>query len=404
MDMKKKLEEAYIPDQKARKEKVIIGLSGGIDSYVTAYLLKIQKYDLMAVTIINDWEDWKGDTSQILSCHITSNKLDAIKEFCQKLNLPLQVIKASGEFKDEIIDPWIGNKLTGTTAKPCWNCHELRMRILHQKMKEANVKHLATGHFAKLFHQDTSGKVFVHTSNDEENDQSALLSRLPQEILKSLILPLSDLSQKEVLKLAENFGVVDSPKVLKMHQCLSWKEEMAPIFTALVPERFRKEGEIVAADGSSTIGNHTGVFHHTFGEAFEFRNLGKMTKGFIGEYTGANQSLKIEEESYFMHQKILLTNCEFSTENSWSEPQKGFLVVSPEKVFECWVHPKTLMSAYIELTNPEFLIEGDLLSVIKKKGKNSKVYLTGKVQYLPRDPEVVEGEDSASKVDYSRDF
>ncbi|WP_408096241.1 hypothetical protein ACJVC5_14470 [Peredibacter sp. HCB2-198] len=404
MDMKKKLEEAYIPDKQSQKEKVIIGLSGGIDSYVTAYLLKIQKYDLIAVTVINDWEDWKGDSSQILSCHINPKKLDEIKEFCQKLSIPLQVVKASGEFKNEIIDEWMASRLSGTLARPCWNCHELRMRVLHQKMKEANVKHLATGHFAKLFHQDATGKVFVHTSNDEENDQSALLSRLPQEILKDLILPLSDLTQKEVLKLAENFGVVEVPKTLKMHQCLSWKEEMTPIFTSLIPERLRKEGEIMTADGSSTIGNHFGVFHHTLGESFEYRNVGKTTKGYIGEYTSGNALIKVEEESYFLRDKILLTNCEFSAETIWTEPQKGCLVVSPDKVYECWVHPKTLSSAYIELTKPEFLIEGDLLSVIKKKGKNSKVFLTGKVQYLPRDPEVVEGEESVPKVDYSRDF
>ena len=404
MDMKKKLEDAYIPDKGTRKEKVMIGLSGGIDGYVTAYLLKIQKYDLMAVTIQNDWDDWKGDSSTILSCHIDNKKLDSIKEFCQKLNIPLQVVKASAEFKNEVIEDWMGKKIVGDTTRPCWNCHELRMRLLHQKMKEANVKSLATGHYAKLFHLDASGGVFVHTSNDEEHDQSALLSRLPSEILKNLVLPLSDLTKKEVIKLAENFGLVEEGKTLKIHQCLTWSEEMTPVFEAMVPAKLRKEGDIVTADGQQTLGAHTGVFHHTFAEALEYRNLGKPVKGFFAEYSFNEGTVIIEEEAFFLRDKILLTNCHFSGETAWTEPQKGILVVSAEKSFECWVHPKTLSSAYIELTKPEFLIEGDVLTVIKKKGKNSKLFLTGKVQFLPRDPVELEGEDSVPKVDYSRDF
>jgi tRNA-uridine 2-sulfurtransferase len=206
MDMKKKLENAYNPDKQTRKEKVVVGLSGGIDSYVTAYLLKIQKYELFAVTVVNAWDDYPSDSSEILSCHVNQQKIDELKEFCQKMGIPLQVVKATGEFKENVIEPWLADRATGRLPKQCWNCHEERMQIIYNKMVEAGATRMATGHYAKLFHHEAHGSVFVHTSNDEVNDQSALLSRLPHEILSSLILPLSDLSKKEVLKLAENFG------------------------------------------------------------------------------------------------------------------------------------------------------------------------------------------------------
>mgnify|MGYP006194351617 FL=1 len=206
--MKKKLENAYNPDKQARKEKILLGLSGGVDSFVTAYLLKIQKYDLIAVTISNSWDEVTLDQAKYLSCYLNPGRLEKIKDFCQKMNIPLQVVKSSAEFRESVIEPWMAEKALGKNSNPCWNCHELRMNLLYEKMKESGATKIATGHYAKLFHHEAHNTVFVHTSNDEVHDQSGLLSRLSHDVLKSLVLPLSDLTRKEVLKLAENFGVV----------------------------------------------------------------------------------------------------------------------------------------------------------------------------------------------------
>src|SRR6476620_8985275 len=110
MDMKKKLENAYAPDKNGRKEKVILGLFG-LDSFVTAYLLKIQKYDLIGVTIVNSWDEYTGDQESTFSCHSSPQRLDKIKEFCNKLGIPLQIVKSSIEFKDEVVETWIADKI-----------------------------------------------------------------------------------------------------------------------------------------------------------------------------------------------------------------------------------------------------------------------------------------------------
>ena len=400
MDMKKKLEDAYKTDKPARKEKVLIGLSGGLDSFVTAYLLKIQKYDLVAATVVNQWEG--QETNALLACQIDQNKLNVIHEFCHRLNIPHYVIKAQGEFREQVIEKWVSSRLSGKLPQQCWDCHELRMNLLYEKMKDVGAQQLATGHFAKLFQQD-AGSVFVHTSNDEVNDQSALLSRLPHSILKSMLLPLSDLTQKEVLKLAENFGVKEEQKIVNIHECLPWKEEMRGVFEKMVPARFLKGGDITSSEGDM-IKNHEGVFEHGYGESFDLRASGKMMKVQMGSYTPADRHITAYETSYFNRNKIHLVNCHYSEGTTWPEPIKGFIVISSGESIECWIHPKSMTSAFIELSSAAAFSEGEILSVIKKKGKNAKVYLTGKVQFLPLDPITEEGEPRVPEVDRSRDY
>lgn len=404
MDMKKKLEDAYKPDQQARKEKILIALSGGIDSFVTAYLLKIQKYDLVAATILNSWDEENFNQEKNFSCFISQPNTDAIKGFCHRLGIPLQVVKASAEFKEFVIEPWMAAKALGKNAKPCWNCHELRMNLLHDKMKEVGATKLATGHYAKLFHHEAHNSVFVHTSNDEGNDQSALLSRLSHDVLKDLLLPLSDLTKKEVQKLAENFGLSAEEAKIKMHSCLPPSPELNTILSKKLPKKLVKEGEITNVDGTINFAPHEGVYTRNFGEPFEYRENGKPVKGIIGGYSYSERRLMVVDLNFFERDIILLTKCRFSEEVSLPEPIRGFAVLSDGRIEECWIHPKTLSSVCLEFNEKFRFLSGEILSVQRKKGKNSKVLLTGEVRLLAPKRESQEEEDTPQSSNPVSDF
>lgn len=382
MDMKKKLEDAYKPDNQTRKERVLVALTGGIDSFVTAYLLKIQKYDLVAATVLNSWDEENLIQEKNFSCFISQPKTDAIKGFCHRLGIPLQIVKASAEFKESVIEPFMAAKALGKNSRPCWDCHELRMNLLHDKMKEVGATKLATGHYAKLFHHEAHNSVFVHTSNDESNDQSALLSRLSHDVLKDLLLPLSDLTKKEVLKLAENFGLTGEDTRIKMHSCLPASPELNSVLSKKLPKKLVKEGEITNFDGTLNLAPHEGVHTRSFGEPFEYRENGKPIKGIIGDYSYSEKRLTVVDVDYFERDKILLVKCRFSEEVSLPEPIKGFAVLSDGRVEECWIHPKTLSSVCLEFNEKFRFLSGEILSVQRKKGKNSKVLLTGEVRLL----------------------
>lgn len=403
--MKKKLDDAYNPDKQGRKKKIIVALSGGLDSYVMAYLLKVQKYELIAVTIVNSWEDYKGDPQKILACHVTAPKLDEVKEFCHKLGISHHTVKITAEFKESVIVPWIADKVSGKFPKPCWNCHELRLKLLYEKMKELGATQLATGHFAKLFHNDTHGTVFVHSSNDELQDQSALLSRLPHDVLSSLVLPLSDLSKKEVLKLAENFGLQEASRTIIMHECLKNDEELVQTFDKKVPKKLTKEGDITSLDNKENKGQHKGVHFHTLGEVIEYRDGGQQEKNIFAHFSYADKRIVVVPSEFLQRGRLLLRNCHFSEEVTWTEPVKGFIALNPTNYVECWIHPKTLSTVYLELNEKHHVVNGTLVSVFKKKGKNSKVYLTGEILLLVQEEEPREGEiKSVPKVNHAIDY
>lgn len=396
MDMK----NAYNSDKEARKEKVVIGLTGGIDSLVSAYLLKIQKYDLYAVTVVNAWESYPGDQSKVLSCHMDEARLTKIKDFCHSLSIPLYVVKSTDEFYQSVVEKWTGSRLSGTKSTACWSCHDLRMKVLFEKKKELGAKFLATGHYAKVFHHESHGTVYVHTSNDEVYDQSALLSRLPHEIMDSLLLPLSDLQRKEVLKLAENFGLTDMPKKIQMHHCFEGNAEVIKHLEPQIAPRFLESGLILSLEATEDLGEHTGILHYQYGEEVPTSRHGSQQ--FLKRFGIASLNMEVATKESFMKNEVHLVQCHLAEETPWDAPFKGVMKLGDNDFVDCWIHPKSLQSVHVTWEEKRKILEKDIVSVYKKRGKNAKIFLTGKVRYLPE--EIQEGDNESEKVDYTSDL
>jgi tRNA-specific 2-thiouridylase len=406
MDMKKKLDQTYMPDKNAKAEKMIVGLSGGLDSYVAAYLLKIQKHDLIGVTILTGWDDYPGDQESVLSCVINNDHLTSIKAFCHQLGIPHVVVKLNSEFKERVVEPWMADRATGVYPNPCWHCHDVRMLAIYDRAKQMGVKKIATGHFAKLFHHDVHNTTFVHSSNDELHDQSALLSRLPQGLLHALELPLSDLQKKEVLRLGENFGLSGTGKKIEIHHCLPWNDIAKEYTLKKIPPRFQKAGQVILVTDNSTVTEHDGIMPHIYGEVIKAKDASNPSDLYLVDYNYQEKKLLVADDSYFKRNRVLLTECIITEETPWSEPVHGGMKISDEVFVDCWIHPKSNAAAFVEWDEKVALKEGEILSVFRKRGKNSKVFLTGKVQFILEEkvPEAAEGEKKHVKVDYTCDY
>jgi tRNA-specific 2-thiouridylase len=403
MDMSKKIQETYLPERESRKSRIVIGLSGGLNSMVVAYLLKIQKYDLMGVTISMNWDNYPGQVENSLSCHLSTIQIDKIKDFCHQLGIPHFVVKGSDEFKDVVIDSWMSSRLTGTKSNHCLNCHELRMKLLYQKMVELEAQGLATGHMAKIFKHEAHGSVYVHSSNDEASDQSTLLSRLPHDILNKLILPLSDLQQKEIDKLAENFGISHQLKKVNFLSCIDSDKDSLNYLELNVPKRYKDSGEVVAGVDKAPAGDHQGVYQFTYAQDLPVQGQRQNEVFKLTKYHFKEKKIEVLKSDFFQRKKIFLNHCRLSDETPWHEPLSGFIKLDSGDFVSCFIYPKNNSSALVELERPEYILEGEIVTLFRKKGKNAKVFLTGQVRYVQEEPQLEEGNERA-KVDYSRDY
>lgn len=394
-----------------RKQKsILVGLSGGLDSLVAAYLLKIQKKDLFAAMIAATPEELLEQGDAMFACHQSEARIAAVKKFCEHLHIPLTIIRSRDEFMDEVLEPWVAARLEVSRPTHCQNCHSLRMRMLYLKSLELGCQSFATGHYAKLF-RHADGKVSVHSSNDIELDQSGALVTLPQEMLQHMELPLSELSHKEVQKIAENFEINLPVRSLSPGKCMPNSQATQRWLYAHSPASLRMKGEVIGLPEVERIGNHEGMADFEFGRPWLIEEKGGAKKELV--VVGANlqtKELKVATPEWFNDTGAYLTHCHWDEGTDFSTPMKGYLHfgggLSDKEVM---IYPKTLGGAYVELLEGQesFLLGADLV-VYKRRGKNAKVIVSGRIgasaRHWRENVVIVETENGNSHKEINKDF
>lgn len=361
-------------------KSVLVGLTGGLNSAVAAMLLKIQKIDLIAVTL-DMGPSFSNAPEKTFSCHINSERMHKIKNFCHSLNIPHHIIPIGSQFSDQVVDRWISQKLLGKMKDQCMNCHQMRMAVLYEKMIEVGADAIATGHFAKVHLHPTTKIVSINSANDEVEDQSSLLSNLPKEVLAKLLLPLSDLSTKEVVKLAENFFINLSAPEIKMNQCFPKNTETIQFLESSVAPALRRKGEIYDLGKEHSLGPHSGVYHYDADQSIDLGTRSVPVPLKMAHYSYREHIIEVAPATYFKSGGVHLVNCHFQGGMDLSIPSKGYLKINNE-YHEAMLYPKNLNSIYVELTEGLNFTFGETLTCYKKKGKNSKVYFSGQVKRL----------------------
>ena len=222
-------------------KKVIVGMSGGVDSSVSAILLKEQGYEVIGITFIFT-DDF--DTS------------DAIK-VCEKLDIKHYIVDYRSEFKETIIDSFINDYSNGLTPNPCVLCNkEVKFNFLYQKMLEYECDYIATGHYAKII----DGKLYK--SSDLNKDQTYFLAQLSHEQLCKLLLPLEGITKDEVRKIAFDNDLVNADKKDSTDVCFINSK-----FREYISEKLlSKSGNIVDVESKEIIGKHNGLGQYTIGQ------------------------------------------------------------------------------------------------------------------------------------------
>lgn len=244
---------------KARKKKVILGMSGGVDSSVSLFLLKEQGFDVIGATVkFNCWKNAKNAIKENICC--SEYSIDQAKRTCKKFNVPHFVIDASEQFKETVIEYFIKTLKDNKTPSPCLFCNRsVKIRTLLDLAKQKGADYVATGHYARTI--EKNGEFQLQSPKDKEKDQTYFLAFLSQKQISKLIFPLGNLTKKEVYKIAEKEKLYH---VSRESQDLCFvADKSLPAF--LEKEIGLKRGKIYDIKGN-ILGEHKGLHFFTRGQ------------------------------------------------------------------------------------------------------------------------------------------
>lgn len=244
------------------KGRVIVGMSGGVDSSVAAALLVEQGYEVLGV-MLRLWSEPGQATRRDNRCCTRDQMIDA-HFVARKLGISFQIVDAQDMFKHKVVDLFIDGYRKGITPNPCLACNRtFRFDYLLDEATQREATHLATGHYARIT-QTTSGIFELRRSVDPAKDQSYVLSVLNQRQLSRVILPLGQYTKPDVRQMARKFGLPVADKEDSQDLCFIADGDYRRFMRDYAPESIAP-GPIVTRSGT-TIGEHTGLPGYTIGQ------------------------------------------------------------------------------------------------------------------------------------------
>ena len=242
--------------------KIIVGMSGGVDSSTTAALLKSRGHDVMGVTM-SLWREsspYKGGEHGGCFGPDEAEDIAAASDLCARIGVPFRVFDCSREYEERIIAYFRNEYLAGRTPNPCVRCNAMmKFGMLPELVRNAGIEFdcFATGHYARV-ERLPSGRMGLRRAVDLAKDQSYFLCRLSQEQLGWIQFPLGEMRKSEVRELARSFGL----PVAEKHDSQDFYSGDP---NELIGEPDRP-GEIVEAETGRVLGRHTGYWKYTIGQ------------------------------------------------------------------------------------------------------------------------------------------
>ncbi len=289
-------------------QKVVVGISGGVDSSVAALLLKEQGYDVIGLFMRN-WDtsvngDFLGNPD--LNNNICPQEQDYndAKEVCEKLNIPLHRIDFVKEYWDYVFTYFLDELKQGRTPNPDIMCNKyIKFDMFAKKAKELGCDYIATGHYAKL----ENGQLM--RAKDTEKDQTYFLSQVSKEQLSNVLFPLGDIEKPKVREIAQKNGLITASKKDSTGICFIGERNFTKFLENYLPN---KPGKVIDIDTNQEVGEHIGLMYYTIGQRRGLNIGGSKERMFV---VGKDLSKNILYISYGNTDYLISDSCIIDTVN-----------------------------------------------------------------------------------------
>ncbi|WKN28843.1 tRNA 2-thiouridine(34) synthase MnmA [Apilactobacillus kunkeei] len=236
--------------------RVVVGMSGGVDSSVTAYLLKQQGYDVVGVFMKN-WDD----TDENGVCTATEDYKDVAK-VASEIGIPYYSVNFEKEYWDRVFTYFLNEYKKGRTPDPDVICNkEIKFRAFLDYALDLGADYIATGHYARL-QRDADGHNHLLRGSDDNKDQTYFLSQLSAEQLDRVMFPLGDMPKPKVREIAKEAGLATAEKKDSMGICFIGEKNFKSFLSNYLPAT---PGKMMTFDGE-VKGNHDGLMYYTIGQ------------------------------------------------------------------------------------------------------------------------------------------